>query len=65
MCIRDRLSADQSGTLMHWVLQMALDPHPGPDNPCAALQPYLEPVSYTHLKRIREFLQEHGLVQGN
>ena len=29
-----RLSADQSGTLMHWVLQMALDPHPGPDNPC-------------------------------
>ncbi len=27
---------------MHWVLQMALDPHPGPDNPCAALQPYLE-----------------------
>ena len=31
------LSADQSGTLMHWVLQMALDPHPGPDNPCARL----------------------------
>lgn len=29
-----RLSADQSGTLMHWVLQMALDPDPGPDNPC-------------------------------
>ena len=27
---------------MHWVLQMALDPHPGPGNPCAALQPYLE-----------------------
>ena len=39
---RAELSADQSGTLMHWVLQMALDPHPGPDNPCAALQPYLE-----------------------
>ncbi len=32
---RAELSADQSGTLMHWVLQMALDPHPGPDNPCA------------------------------
>ncbi len=31
---RAELSADQSGTLMHWVLQMALDPHPGPDNPC-------------------------------
>ena len=31
------LSADQTGTLMHWVLQMALDPHPGPDNPCAAI----------------------------
>ena len=39
---RAELSADQSGSLMHWVLQMALDPHPGPDNPCAALQPYLE-----------------------
>ena len=39
---RAELSTDQSGTLMHWVLQMALDPHPGPDNPCAALQPYLE-----------------------
>mgnify|MGYP004422858913 CR=1 FL=1 len=25
---RAELSADQSGTLMHWVLQMALDPHP-------------------------------------
>ena len=36
---RAELSADQSGTLMHWVLQMALDPHPGPDNPMAALQP--------------------------
>lgn len=34
---RAELSADQSGTLMHWVLQMALDPHPGPDNPCARL----------------------------
>ena len=39
---RAELSADQSGTLMHWVLQMALDPHPGADNPCAALQPFLE-----------------------
>ena len=39
---RAELSADQSGTLMHWVLQMALDPHPGPDNPMAALQPFLE-----------------------
>lgn len=37
------LSADQSGTLMHWVLQMALDPHPGPDNPCAQLaQPFAQ-----------------------
>ena len=27
---------------MHWVLQMALDPHPGPDNPCAGLQPFLD-----------------------
>ena len=39
---RAELSADQSGTLMHWVLQMALDPHPGPDNPMAALQPVME-----------------------
>ena len=39
---RAELSADQSGTLMHWVLQMALDPHPGADNPMAALQPFLE-----------------------
>ena len=39
---RAELSADQSGTLMHWVLQMALDPHPGPDNPMAALQPFME-----------------------
>lgn len=31
---RAELSADQSGSLMHWVLQMALDPAPGPDNPC-------------------------------
>ena len=36
------LSADQSGTLMHWVLQMALDPHPGADNPCSGLAPFLE-----------------------
>ncbi len=28
---------------MHWVLQMALDPNPGPDNPCAnAMTPFLE-----------------------
>ena len=27
---------------MHWVLQMALDPHPGPDNPCAGLRPFLD-----------------------
>ncbi len=27
---------------MHWVLQMALDPHPGADNPCAGLRPFLE-----------------------
>ena len=27
---------------MHWVLQMALDPNPGPDNPCAnAMTPFL------------------------
>ena len=39
---RAELSADQSGTLMHWVLQMALDPHPGPNNPMAALQPFME-----------------------
>ena len=39
---RAELSADQSGTLMHWVLQMALDPHPGEDNPCAGLRPFLE-----------------------
>ena len=39
---RAELSADQSGTLMHWVLQMALDPHPGPDNPMAALEPFME-----------------------
>ena len=39
---RAELSADQSGTLMHWVLQMALDPYPGPDNPMAALQPFME-----------------------
>ena len=32
---RAELSADQSGSLMHWVLQMALDPDPAPDNPCA------------------------------
>ncbi len=36
-----QLSADQSGTLMHWVLQMALDPHPGADNPCSKMsQPF-------------------------
>ena len=34
-----KLSADQSGTLMHWVLQMALDPDPGPDNPCKDWMP--------------------------
>ena len=34
-----RLSADQSGNLMHWVLQMALDPNPGPDNPCKGVLP--------------------------
>ena len=34
-----RLSADQSGTLMHWVLQMALDPDPGPTNPCRGALP--------------------------
>ena len=39
---RAELSADQSGTLMHWVLQMALDPHPDADNPCRTMQPYLE-----------------------
>ena len=39
---RAELSADQSGNLMHWVLQMALDPHPGADNPCAGLTPFLE-----------------------
>ena len=39
---RAELSADQSGTLMHWVLQMALDPHPDADNPCNALTPFLE-----------------------
>ena len=39
---RAELSADQSGTLMHWVLQMALDPHPDADNPCAGLATFLE-----------------------
>ena len=39
---RAELSADQSGTLMHWVLQMALDPHPDAGNPCAGLAPFLE-----------------------
>lgn len=39
---RAELSADQSGTLMHWVLQMALDPHPDADNPCAGLAPFPE-----------------------
>ncbi len=40
---RAELSADQSGSLMHWVLQMALDPDPAPDNPCAAmLAPFIE-----------------------
>lgn len=40
---RAELSADQSGTLMHWVLQMALDPNPGPDNPCARMmEPFTE-----------------------
>ena len=39
---RAELSADQSGSLMHWVLQMALDPHPDADNPCAGLAPFLE-----------------------
>ena len=37
---RAELSADQSGTLMHWVLQMALDPHPGrttPVRPCSPI----------------------------
>ena len=28
---------------MHWVLQMALDPNPGPDNPCAQMmEPFTE-----------------------
>lgn len=39
---RAQLSADQSGSLMHWVLQMALDPHPGADNPCAKMAPFME-----------------------
>ena len=40
---RAELSADQSGSLMHWVLQMALDPNPTPDNPCAdMLAPFME-----------------------
>ena len=39
---RAELSADQSGTLMHWVLQMALEPHPGADNPCGGLEPFLQ-----------------------
>ena len=34
-----QLSPDQSGSLMHWVLQMALDPAPGPDNPCKGRMP--------------------------
>ena len=38
---RAELSADQSGSLMHWVLQMALDPHPGADNPCGGLTSFL------------------------
>ena len=40
---RAELSADQSGSLMHWVLQMALDPDPAPDNPCANMPaPFIE-----------------------
>jgi len=40
---RAELSADQSGTLMHWVLQNALDPHPAADNPCAGIKtPFAE-----------------------
>lgn len=39
---RAQMSADQSGSLMHWVLQMALDPHPGADNPCAGMAPFME-----------------------
>ena len=40
---RAELSADQSGTLMHWVLQMALDPNPDADNPCAQwMEPFTE-----------------------
>ncbi|MGN0708037.1 MAG: PD-(D/E)XK nuclease family protein [Faecalibacterium sp.] len=40
---RAQLSADQSGSLMHWVLQMALEPDPDPDNPCSALdKPFVE-----------------------
>ncbi len=38
---RAELSADQSGSLMHWVLQMALDPNPGADNPCGGLTSFL------------------------
>ena len=34
---RAELSADQTGLLMHWVLQMALDPTPTADNPCAGM----------------------------
>ena len=36
---RAELSADQSGTLMHWVLQMALDPAPGPGGLCETRRP--------------------------
>lgn len=39
---RAQLSADQSGSLMHWVLQMALDPHPGAENPCAGMPPFTQ-----------------------
>ncbi len=40
---RAELSADQSGTLMHWVLQMALDPNPSGENPCAQMmRPFTE-----------------------
>ncbi len=36
------MTPDQSGSLMHWVLQMALEPQPGEDNPCRGLAPIAE-----------------------
>lgn len=53
---RAMLSADQSGTLMHWVLQMALDPNPTADNPCAGREKAFKDLDDSEVADLAELL---------